>query len=444
MKLKSMLLYSILLFVGLVQVASASNFLSLMSSSNPAELSALIQSHSIFYYWLIFFGIGIFLAFTPCVLPMVPILSGVIAKQGSQQTKRSALLAFYYVMGMAVSYAIAGMLAGYLGSSLQSMLQTPLVIIAFSLLMILMGLALLDMVQLKMPQALSKLMPQTQTKSSALGIFMMGAISTLVVSPCVTAPLIGILTFISQSGQVMLGGSVLFVMALGMGLPLILFAAGQGALLPKAGSWMVIIKILFAYMMFGISLWLSSRVLSTSVIQIAYIALVFAFIIHLASSINSTTKTALKGGICLSLTVFGTLMLWPLVKSQSVTPTKSAQVEFTQMTQPKPLKEALIAASSAHKPVFLEFHASWCEDCVAMENKVFNDPAVISALGRFERLQVDVSDNTPTVALLKKAYHVYGTPMLLFYDSKGQALTSLNAAGFVNRDAFLTLLKKVN
>jgi len=446
MKYKT-LLFAFILISASLQTASA-NITSIFTSSNPAELTALLQSHSIFYYGSVFFIIGLFLAFTPCVLPMVPILSGVIAKQDGGGNKKSNIrLATFYVLGMASSYAVAGMLAGYFGSSLQSLLQTPLVIAIFSGLMILMGLAMLDVFQLAMPAWLLRFIPQpNSTKKGGLGIFLTGAISTLVVSPCVTAPLIGVLTFIGQTGQVILGGTILFIMALGMGIPLILFAAGQGALLPKAGKWMLLVKLVFSYLMFAIALWLASRVLSETVAYSLYAILILAFAMHISIYLQEISNTYIKSIAYLFIIICSYLGLQPLLlaNEQNKVLVANNHVIFNKYSQLAPLAEALKQAAKDNKPVFLEFYASWCGDCIAMDNKVFTSPDVIKALDPFVRIKVDLSESTPLTTAFKKKYHVYGTPMLLFYNAKGKPLDKFNAAGFIKSKDFVELIAKVS
>lgn len=445
LNMKSKLLIGLILTV--LIIPAHAGLANLLNSNNPTELVTFMQTHSLFYYAITFFVIGLFLAFTPCVLPMVPILSGVIAKQKTQEAKSHARLAIFYVLGMASSYALAGMLAGYLGSSLQSMLQRPAVIIVFSGLMVVMGLAMLDLFQLKMPASLERFIPQsTSTRRGVWGIFLTGAISTLVVSPCVTAPLIGVLTFISQTGQVMLGGMTLFIMALGMGIPLVIFAAGQGAILPKAGKWMLMVKLVFAYMMFAIAIWLLARVLPISLIQIATIGLILMFVMQLSPYLQSITHKFGKASSYAMVLLVMSLIIGQ-IKIESHADNQTTQVvkhvSFKPYSEIAQLEQALKKAAAAHKPVFIEYFASWCGDCVAMDKKVFTDPKVIEALAPFERLQVDLSESTPTTAAFKEKFQVYGTPMMQFYDRAGKPMVDFNAAGFMDSQHFIALVNKV-
>jgi thiol:disulfide interchange protein DsbD len=421
----------------------------LFTSHNPETIASVMQQYGLSYYLVLFFGLGLLLAFTPCVLPMVPILSSVIAQHGGNHSKHNAKLALYYVLGMALSYTIAGMLAGYLGSSLQSFLQIPSVIFGFSLLLLLMGLAMQDVIQLRLPHWISQLLPQNnpqKTTKSAFSIFMMGAISVLVVSPCVTAPLIGILTFISQSGEVLQGGIVLFVMALGMGVPLIIFAAGQGALLPKAGQWMLLVKQFFAYMMYGMAIWLASRALSPVATQYLTFGLFIAFALHMGSLIKQFQQTLVKVGLSTLTILTGTLLLpsmvyQPIQADPQVS--RASKVEFQHLNTLNSVADALNTAAQAHQPAFVVFHATWCSDCVAMDQQVFSDPAISKALSKFKKIKVDISDKTATTLAFKKQYHVLGTPMLLFYNSKGELLPKLSAAGIVKKPDLLALIHQV-
>lgn len=441
----------VLLAISSYASASGGEMVSLLTSSNPEALASVISQHHYGYYLMIFFGLGVLLAFTPCVLPMVPILSGVIARQGQLDSKGSAKLSCFYVLGMAFSYAIAGMVAAWMGSSVQAALQKPLVIAFFCLILIFMGLALLEVVQLTMPSFIAERLSSKprQGKGSPASVMLMGALATLVVSPCVTAPLIGVLAFIAQSGQVMLGGMVLFVMALGMGLPLILFAAGQGALLPKAGQWMNIVKLLFGYMMFAMALWLSARVLASPVVVVMGMSMLFAFLLQMGAMLSAITSNTLKFGMALLLIMLANMISQPLQHLNVKNDSNSTQVaqsaaQFKSAANRQELNQLLLMAAKVHKPVFVEFYATWCEDCVDMDEKTLANPEVIAALQRFERIKVNISDDTEITKAFKKAYHVYGTPMLLFYDSQGQSMTSLNAAGFVNKDKLIQLLKEVS
>jgi thiol:disulfide interchange protein DsbD len=306
-----------------------------------------------------------------------------------------------------------------------------------------------DVIQLRLPHWISQLLPQNnpqKTTKSAFSIFMMGAISVLVVSPCVTAPLIGILTFISQSGEVLQGGIVLFVMALGMGVPLIIFAAGQGALLPKAGQWMLLVKQFFAYMMYGMAIWLASRALSPVATQYLTFGLFIAFAIHMGSLIMQFQQTLIRVGLSALTILTGTLLLpsmvyQPIQADHQIS--SASKVEFQHLNTLNSVADALNTAAQVHQPAFVVFHATWCSDCVAMDQQVFSDPAISKALSKFKKIKVDISDKTAATLAFKKQYHVLGTPMLLFYNSKGQLLPKLSAAGIVKKTDLLALIHQV-
>ena len=432
------------LSLGLLFV-TAVNASSVFSSSNPEVIAGFIQSHHLITYLSLFFGIGVLLAFTPCVLPMVPILSGIIVGQESLSTKRAFQLSLAYVLGMAITYAVAGMLAAYLGSTIQTLMQKPNVIITFSLIFVMMALSMFGLFELKLPSSWNTKFSLNKNKGSLISVFSMGVLSTLVVSPCVTAPLIGVLSYIGQTGQVSLGGMILFVMALGMGLPLLLVGAGYGKVLPKTGPWMLIVKQFFGILMLAIALWMLSRVLPASLISVGWpilliTSIVFFLLQSLRLNLSSLKLTVVSLSIALSSIVITKTFMAPTITQ--VTP--SMQAPFEHINTVKQIDARLAQAKKHHKPVFIEFFASWCSDCQAMDTKVFNQTEIIQAMAKSVNIKVDVSENTPEVQAIKKAFPIYGTPTLLFFDSNGQNLKAMNAVGFIDKSKTLSLLRQLN
>jgi thiol:disulfide interchange protein len=354
-----------------------------LSLADPQAIGQLIGTHGAPVYLALFFGLGILLAFTPCVLPMIPILSGIIVGQDNLTTGRSFRLSLSYVTGMAVTYAVAGMLAGYLGSTVQTMMQQPWVIISFSLVFLLLGLSMFGLFEIRMPAWLQPRMQRGQGGLIAAGL--MGILSTLIVSPCVTAPLIAVLTFISQSGQTGLGGLLLFVMALGMGLPLLLVGAGYGRFLPKSGAWMIRIKQLFGIIMLLLAVWMVARIIP----------------------IHTQTPTG-----------------------------------FTMVYSMQELTQELAQAKEKHQPVFVEFYAGWCSDCRAMDAKVFNQPEIIQAMQGSVNLRVDISDKSPAVASIRQIYGILGVPAMRFYNSNGELIPDLLSHNQLDKQQMLELLNQ--
>ncbi|KTD27011.1 protein-disulfide reductase DsbD [Legionella maceachernii] len=420
-------------------------------SANPDIVINFIQQNNALIYLGTFFIVGILLAFTPCVLPMVPILSGIIVGQDSLSTPKAIKLSLGYVLGMAITYATAGMLAGFMGSTVQTLMQRPVVIVGFSLLFVLMALSMLGLFELRLPTHLHarlNRLSQRSNKSHFLSTLLMGVISTLIVSPCVTAPLIGVLTYISQSGQALNGGLILFVMALGMGIPLIIVAAGYGSLLPKTGAWMIRIKQLFGIVMLAIAIWMSGRVLPVIITHLLWAVLFIATGFTLAMQRSIEDKSArlsqILGIIVLGFgSIFTYSMVSPFVPAKAVTKANTS-TRFLEVNTLQGIQQELARAKKENKPVFLEFSASWCSDCQDMDTKVFNQPEVIKAMKNLFAVKVNLSENNQEVADIKKSFAIYGTPTLLFFDAQGQRLNQFTSVGYISKTAMLSLLKQAS
>ena len=437
---------SMLVLMLLVNVAWSS--VSGFESSNPDTIMHFIEGHNAFVYLSAFFGLGLLLAFTPCVLPMVPILSGIIVGQKSLSTLKAFKLSLSYVMGMSLTYAGAGMLAGFMGSTIQTLMQRPIVIVSFSLIFILMALSMFGFFELRLPTRLSNRVNgigHSNVKRSYISVGLMGVFSTLVVSPCVTAPLIGVLSYIGQNGQVLMGGLILFVMALGMGVPLLIVGSGYGSVLPKTGAWMIKIKIFFGFMMLGIAIWMLSRILDESLVKILWAALLIIGSISLGSLQSPKDKKGLIfQAIGIITIVYGGIIFYTVAQSTFKTESQSLTVEnqFIKINTLSELKRQLQQAKQEHKVVFAEFSANWCGDCKNMDSKVFNQPQITKAMTGLVNIKIDISDKSKEVEVIKKAYAIYGIPTMLFFDSNGARITELEAVGFIPEVTMLELLNK--
>ncbi len=407
-----------------------------LNTANPEVLASFIASHSMLIYLGIFFALGVLLSFTPCVLPMVPILSGIIIKEHKHKGFRLSLA---FVAGMSITYATAGMLFGFLGHSLQSVMQSPLFIISFSLIFIALALNLFGVFEFRMSSGQQKILT---TNGSYLKTGLMGALSTLIVSPCVTAPLIGVLTFISQSQQVLLGGLILFVLSLGMSLPLLLVGAGLQNVLPKSGAWMSQIKTLFGVLMLGMAIMLLSRIMPVNITQILIAALII-----LAGLLfgYQNQKSAVVLFFFMPLLVgIGSLKLYrPLLLQAQETQIVAKEAHFVAANSVQDIEAILTKAKKDKKPVFIEFFATWCSDCKAFHAKVLEKPKVISALDNSVNIKVDISDDNPRTKAIMKAFHIYGTPSLRFFSPNGEVRRDLNTSGFIGASDFLLLLHKL-
>ena len=369
---------------------------------DAGQLASLLKSISPFVLLLAFFILGLAMALTPCVLPMLPIMSSVIFGSKNNQHRdisklRATVLAMSYVLGMALMYSIAGMITAALGANIQAWLQNPWVLATFALLLLALAASLFGFYELRLPQAWNNKMDAIagqQEGGSVLGAFLLGAISTLIASPCVTAPLAGVLAFIAQTGSIPLGGVLLFVMALGMGLPLMLLAIGAKGIIPKAGAWMVFVQKLFGLLLVGLAIWVAMPIFSKS------------------SSGSNEAIHRLESGIV-----------------------------FERVSSLAQLEEKLKQAKSKGQPVLLDFYADWCVTCKEMELLTFSDERVKTALSNYQLIQVDVTKNTSEHRLILKKYELFGPPAIVFFDAQGIENQSKRVIGFMKPDRFLERLQ---
>ncbi|MDC8445384.1 MAG: protein-disulfide reductase DsbD [Nitrosomonas sp.] len=426
-------------------------------------------------YWLIltgFFGIGLLLAFTPCVFPMFPILSGIIARRGQHLTKkRGFILALAYVFGMAITYAIAGVVAGLSGSMLSAALQNAWVLGTFAFVFVLLSLSMFGFYDLQIPGSIqSKLSEEAgHLKGGQLtGVFGMGALSALIVGPCVAAPLAGALLYISQTRDVILGGSALFVMALGMGVPLLLLGASAGALLPKAGPWMEAIKQFFGVLLLAVAIWLISPVINEVVHMLLWAALLIISAIYLHAidplpDRASGFRKFLKGVGVISLLVGIALLIGVLSGSRDVLQPLSkfsiaasstgsndgsvyssqGHIPFERVKTIAELDERIVQAASNNQYVMVDFYADWCISCKEMERFTLSDDKVKARLKDVILLQIDVTHGTADDLALLKRFNLFGPPGILFIDRQGNEIPDIRIIGFLNKTDFLTVLNAV-
>jgi thiol:disulfide interchange protein DsbD len=365
-------------------------------------LTGMLQNISPIVLLVSFFILGLAMALTPCVLPMLPIMSSVIFGSKNERHRnvsklRSSMLALSYVLGMAIMYSVAGMITAALGANIQVWLQNPWVLGAFTLLLLALAASLFGFYELRLPQALHNKIDRIAGKQeggSVVGAFMLGAISTLIASPCVTAPLAGVLAFIAQTGSIPLGGILLFVMALGMGLPLMLFAIGARGLLPKAGAWMTIVQRIFGVLLIGLAVWVASPIFTNS------------------KTSSNETMHQLESGLV-----------------------------FQRVATSAQLEAVLIQAKQKRQPVLLDFYADWCVTCKEMELLTFSDEKVKAALSTYLLIQVDVTKNTVEHQRILKQYALFGPPAILFFDANGEEKLSRRVIGFMKAERFLERLQ---
>ncbi|HCT2508295.1 TPA: protein-disulfide reductase DsbD [Aeromonas dhakensis] len=420
------------------------------ASSQQDQLAAALGSQGFWLSVAAFFALGLGLAFTPCVFPMYPILTGIIAGAGHRlSTRRAFLLSFVYVQGMAVTYTLLGLVVASAGLKFQAALQHPYVLIGLSVMFVLLALSMFGLYTLQLPSSLQTRLSglsNRQQGGSVLGVGIMGMISGLVCSPCTTAPLSGALIYVAQSGDLWLGGAALYALSLGMGLPLLLLGTSGGKLLPKAGAWMDVIKQLFGFALLAVPILLLSRLWSDQVATLAWLGwglLLCGYLYHHNQHQQHSVGRSLRGFVLLlamiSAVVVGKDLLLPSpgasVAAQAETPA------FIRIKTLDDLKTQLAAARG--KPVLLDLYADWCVACKEFEHKTFNDPAVRERFGQMVLLQADVTANDDADVELLNGLNVLGLPTLIFFDRAGNEVSGQRVTGFMGPAEFLGQLDRI-
>ena len=397
-----------------------------------------------------FFGAGLLLAFTPCVLPMVPILSGIIVGAGRDKPVsrgRAFSLSFAYVMGMALTYTVAGAVFAAAGQQAQAFFQKPWIIVLFAALFVLLALAMFGVFNLQVPAALQARLTDASNKQkqgTLLGTAVMGALSSLIVTACVAPPLVAALAVIGQSGDVLRGGAALFALSLGMGVPLLAVGASAGQLLPKAGPWMDGVKAVFGVMLLAVAVWMLGRILPGPVTLAlwALIAFVAGFCLWTMGRREMSGVTAVRRGLGALAMVYGVLLLVGALSGRSDPlqplaglggsnhPADERHVVFTRIKTVADLERAVAAASAAGKPAMLDFYADWCVSCIEMEKFTFTDPGVQAEFERAVLLQADVTANDVEDQALLRHFGILGPPTIVFFDASGRERPEFRIVGF--------------
>ena len=427
--------------------------------SEQAFLAKIITGSNLWVAAGTFFVIGLGLAFTPCVLPLVPILSGIIAGEGDKvSTARGFTLALSYVMGMALVYTAAGIAAAAAGMQLQATFNQPWILILFAGVFVVLALGMFGLYDLQMPSAVQSRLSgfsSNQNSGTMIGAFVMGALSSLIVTACVAPALIAALTVMAQSGDMVRGGSALFAMSMGMGAPLLLVGAAQGKLLPKAGPWMVAIKSGFGFMMLGLAVWMLSRILPGNATMALWAVLVFMAGVSLGGltsiGTDSTTSQKLGKGFGFLAIIYGVLLLLgaltggsnPLQPLASMNPGQSSGATttehglvFNRIKTVDDLDREIVAAAADGNSVMLDFYADWCVSCKEMEAYTFTDAGVQAALSNSVLLQADVTANDAADRELLTRFGVFGPPTIIFFGTNGQQRHGYEVVGYMKAKAF--------
>lgn len=420
------------------------------ASSQQDRLAAALGSQGFWLSIAAFFALGLGLAFTPCVFPMYPILTGIIAGAGQRlSTRRAFLLSFVYVQGMAVTYTLLGLVVASAGLKFQAALQHPYVLIGLSVMFVLLALSMFGLYTLQLPSSLQTRLSglsNRQQGGSVAGVGIMGMISGLVCSPCTTAPLSGALIYVAQSGDLWLGGSALYALSLGMGLPLLLLGTSGGKLLPRAGAWMDVIKQLFGFALLAVPVLLLSRLWSeqvTSLLWLGWGLLLCGYLYHHQQRQPHSIGRSLCGFVLL-LAMMGAVVAARDLLLPDQRPQASTQTEASPFIRIKTLDDLRTQLAAARgKPVLLDLYADWCVACKEFEHKTFSDPAVRARFNDMVLLQADVTANDDVDVELLNGLNVLGLPTLIFFDSAGNEVSGQRVTGFMGPAEFLGQLDKL-
>jgi len=405
-----------------------------------------------------FFVIGLGLSLTPCVFPMIPILSGIIVGQKGVTTRKALIMSIVFVLAMSVTYTIAGVLAGLFGENLQILFQTPWVLIVFSLVFVALAFSMFGYYEIQLPARLQNKIANISNKQEGghlIGVAIMGFLSALIVGPCVAPPLAGALIYIGQTGDAVLGGLSLFVMSLGMGAPLLAIGAGASKL-PKAGGWMDNVKYVFGILMLAVAIWLLDRITSP-IVSLALWATLFSFSPIAMGVLNSLTNTPtpwqrIFKAIGLLVLAYGILlwglvargggdMLAPLAGYGNGAQVEQVHVKFEKIKSNKDLDQALLRAKANNQIVMLDFYADWCISCKELERFVFSNANVVNKMQNVIALQADVTANDATDKALMTRFNIIGPPAILFFKN-GIENRPQRIVGEINAQGFLEHLKK--
>jgi len=443
----------------------------LTQEGNVAKIAEVLTHEGAFFILFLFFIFGLLLALTPCIFPMIPILSSIIVSQANKNKETDTppskwqgfIISLVYVLAMALTYTIVGVIAGLAGADIQAAFAKPWVIVLFALVFVALAFSLFGYYEIGLPASwqskLTKVSDNAQGKGGMLGTAIMGALSALIVGPCVAPPLGGAILFISQSGDAWLGGWSLFIMSIGMGMPLLLVGLGAGKFMPKPGGWMTRVSEIFGVLMLAMALYMLRSLLSEGTMMLLASLLLMGTALYMNPFETSTTKGAwrLIKLFALSLLLYGALLFvgWVSGSTSLVHPLDhiGGGTAPAATAAEKPIDRAarqgysytrlMKEIENASKPVVVDIGKANCAACTELEEITFPDPAVQAALKRFKFIQIDITKYTKDDAELLKKFHLFGAPNLLFFDSKGQPLPEKFLTGFVKPEKFVDHLEGI-
>lgn len=436
-------------------------------ASEQDQIAALLKGGNTWLILLSFFGIGLLLAFTPCVFPMIPILSGIIAGQGKDiTTGRAFVLSLIYVLAMAVAYTVAGVAAGLFGENIQAAFQNPWILGTFALVFVALAFSMFGYYELQLPsswQTRLSALSNRQQGGTYTGVAIMGLLSALIVGPCVAPPLAGALIYIGQTGDALLGGAALFAMSLGMGAPLIAIGTGAGKFLPRAGGWMEAVKAVFGVMMLGVAILLLERIIDPSLAMLLWGLLLICSAIYMGALRQLPDAASgydkLWKGLGVAALIYGALMLVGVAANgkdtlqplrglalggggAGATSQQSATLQFQRIKTTADLEREVAKAKAANKTIMLDFYADWCTYCIQFEKYVFSDARVQTKLADSLLLQADVTANDADDKALLGSLGLIAPPAILFWNSAGEEQRNLRVMGYMEVEKFLKHLDR--
>ncbi len=451
--------------VQLVAVSSVSkpilpNKAGVKDLSESDGIARMLSDGSIWMIFVGFFGFGLALSLTPCVFPMIPILSGIIVGQGHKLTTGHAfMLSFVYVIAMALTYAVIGILAGLFGQNLQAIFQDPRLLVAFSLVFVALAFSMFGFYDIQLPaswQARLSNISNHQDKGTYHGVFVMGLLSALIVGPCVAPPLAGTLIYIGQTGDGLIGGLALFVMGMGMGVPLLVIGASAGKWLPRAGVWMEAVKNVFGVLMLGLAIWLLERILPAAVTMMLWALLLIISSIYMGAldtldAVASSWRRLWKG-LGLAMMIYGAILIIgaasggndvfkPISLGSTLSVANEQKLSFSPIKGVDGLQQQL--KQSNGYPVMLDFYADWCVECKHMERTTFIDKRVQQVLSQAKLLKADVTANDVADRALLNSLELLGPPAILFFDKQGDEIREFRLDGYRDADTFHAHLLEV-
>ncbi len=416
---------------------------------DQTQISQSLNDKSILSNIILFLLAGVLLAFTPCVFPMIPILTGIIIGQGNKiSTKRSFFLSLTYVLSMAITYSILGALIAMSGSNIQADIQSPYIITSFAMLFIILGLSMFNIINIQMPKFIQNSMTSTSNRQKSgtfYGVAAMGSLSALIVGPCVTAPLIGALTYIATTKDYIIGGSALFALGLGMGLPLLILGTSANKFIKKYGSYLEITNKIFGILFLIVAIWLIERIVSIEVSAYTWAALSL-LILFLINKKSTSRKNMFVKTFSIILMAYFSLQIIGVNKNSNFNPilsfiNKPVTLEFTKL---KKSEELFASIKKSNQITMVDLYADWCVACKELDKYTFSDENVLVFLKKMNLVKFDITETTKDNTNLLKKYNLFGPPAILFFNENGDEIKGLRIVGFIGADSFIKVIKQLN